>query len=53
MTLLLLFTGSAPALPLPGGGGYGAVMSDAFFKRYEPRYEVAGKWKHMKRVKPK
>jgi hypothetical protein len=22
----------------PGGGGYGAVMSEQFFSRYEPKY---------------
>ena len=31
----------------PGGGGHGAVMSNAFFERYE----VAGKWRGVKRVK--
>lgn len=31
----------------PGGGGFGALMSDAHFERYE----VAGKWQRVKRVK--
>lgn len=30
-----------------GGGGHGALMSGAFFERYE----VAGKWRGVKRVK--
>ena len=50
MTLLLLF-GAAAAPPPPSGGGHGALMSDAFFKRYSPNYEVSEKWKNMKRVK--
>ena len=38
MTLLLLF-GAAASVPVstePGGGGYGAQMSDAFLQRYTP-----------------
>jgi hypothetical protein len=32
----------------PGGGGYGAVMSDAFFQRYDPRYQA----QYAKQYKP-
>lgn len=31
----------------PGGGGHGALMNNEFFERYE----VAGKWRGVKRVK--
>lgn len=34
--------------PFPGGGGYGALMSDSHFQRYK----VAGAWSRVKRVKP-
>jgi hypothetical protein len=39
-----LATASAASFPVPsveppGGGGYGAIMSDAFFQRYQPRYK--------------
>lgn len=33
--------------PFPGGGGFGAVMSDSFFQRYK----VDGKWRGVKRVR--
>jgi hypothetical protein len=37
-----------PAGPIPpGGGGFGALMDEGFFQRYQ----VAEKWRHMKRVK--
>lgn len=33
--------------PFPGGGGFGALMSDAHFQRYQ----VDGKWRGVKRVR--
>lgn len=37
--LTLVLDGPSGVLPGdPGGGGYGAIMSDEWFKRYDPRY---------------
>lgn len=43
MTLLILLrpsheSSTTPVTVDPGGGGMGAVMSQEFFERYEPRY---------------
>jgi hypothetical protein len=41
MSLLLLFSGAAPAASTdPGGGGFGAVMSREFLERYQPSYQA-------------
>lgn len=37
-----------PGVSPPGGGGFGALMADSHFQRYQ----VAKAWRHMKRVKP-
>lgn len=35
----------------PGGGGHGAVMSDAFFQRYTPRYEASYKQRYQPTIR--